>query len=222
MKQTWFQEEISRPGRPPTFFFLCITNLNGETNDSRSREKKIQKLIFWKVCSVSPSCDAAVVSGSCLSEPQGDLKEAAGWWRSNSDEPRSSRSLFEVQISLPPIQLWTLYTIRCCFRLIKAPLRATRLQNESVEKSRWTLDHLQLFSRCPESGVFHRKEENLHPFLWFTDFYMLHCHVSTVAQKRQTKHWLYRGPFVVSSIWLVLLKNLIYIIIAGLKCWILR
>lgn len=86
----------------------------------------------------------------------------------------------------------TLYTIRCCFRLIKAPLRATRLQNESC----WTLDHLQLFSRCPESGVFPRKKENLHLFL-FTDFSMLHCHVSTVAQKRQTKQWLYRGPFVV-------------------------
>ena len=75
-------------------------------NDSCFRENKIQKVIFWKVRSVSPSCDAAVVSGSCLSEPQGDLKEAAGRWRSNSDEQRSSRSLFEVQIFLPPIQLW--------------------------------------------------------------------------------------------------------------------
>lgn len=89
----------------------------------------------------------------------------------------------------------TLYTTRCCFRLIKAQLWATRLQNKSAETSWWTLDHLQLFSRCPASGVFHRKEENLHPFLWFKDFSMLHCHVSTVAQKGQTKHWLHRGPF---------------------------
>lgn len=71
-----------------------------------SERIRYKSFIFWKVCSVSAFCDAAVVLGSCLSEPQGDLKEAAGRWRSNSDEPRSSRSLFEVQISLPPIQLW--------------------------------------------------------------------------------------------------------------------